>query len=291
MHPWPAMRRSPLLVALALAAACGPAGAPGVEEHPDGAPAAAADAASSGPARIELAVAGDAAWTDSDLLLARGELVRVTASGTIAFDGETQVGPEGFAADDHDRYNLLACADHAALLARVDGGGGAFLLAGQDHLLAPRAGELALGPNDTRTVDNTGAFAVVVEPDQPVEMIEQRSVTVPGDATWIDTGIDLVPDYLLAIDGDGRVDNNVPGNDVGPEGAPGSADDPYNVLACANHMALIGKIGTGGAPFAVGRDLSRPAGASGRLFLRVNHSAPQENTGKFSAGILVAAPR
>ncbi|HTK95547.1 MAG TPA: hypothetical protein VL382_07890, partial [Terriglobales bacterium] len=38
----------------------------------------------------------------------------------------------------------------------------------------------------------------------------------------------------------------------------------------------------------VGRDLSRAAGASGRLFLRVNHSVPGGNTGKFSAGILVA---
>jgi len=86
------------------------------------------------------------------------------------------------------------------------------------------------------------------------------------------------------------VDNNIPGNAVDPDGSPGEPNDQYNVLACANHMALIGKIGEGGAPFLVGRDLSRPAGSSGRLFLRVNHSVPGGNTGKFAAGILVGSP-
>ena len=250
-----------------------------------------ADASPDAPERVQVAVDGNAAWTSTDVDMLRSELVRVSASGMISFNGETEVGPEGFSPDDNDEYNVVRCADHAALIGKVAAGGGAFLVGSSEYLLAPREGELSFGPNDKRTVDNTGAFAVIVEQDVPVEIVEMRSVTVPGNSSWIDTGIDLVPDHLMAIDADGKVDNNIPGNEVDPDGSPGQPNDQYNVLACANHMALIGKIGEGGAPFLVGRDLSRAAGASGRLFLRVNHSVPGGNTGKFSAGILVASPR
>ncbi len=282
------MRRASLLV---LIVGCGPGGGGHVADRPDGSPAVFADASPDAPERVQVEVDGNAAWTPADTDLGHGELVRVAASGTIAFDGETEVGPEGFGPDDNDRYNAVRCADHAALIGRVDAGRGAFLVGAGEYILAPREGALAFGPNDTRTIDNTGAFTVIVELAQPVEIVEMRGVTVPGNSSWIDTGIDLVPDHLLAIDADGRVDNNIPGNDTDPDGLPDSSDDQYSVLACANHMALIGKIGEGGAPFLVGRDLSRPAGASGRLFLRVNHSVPGGNTGKFSAGVLVGSPR
>ncbi len=284
------MVRAVLVVLFAVG--CGPSGGGGHDaDRPDGSVAVFPDATPGAPERVQVAVKANAAWTATDVDVARGELVRVAASGMIAFDGETEVGPEGFGPDDNDQYNVVRCADHAALIGKVDSGGGAFLVGAAEYLLAPRDGALSFGPNDTRTVDNTGAFTVIVEPARPVEIVEMRSVTVPGNASWIDTGIDLVPDHLLAIDADGRVDNNIPGNDVDPDGSPGEPNDQYNVLACANHMALIGKIAEGGAPFLVGRNLSRPAGASGRLFLRVNHSVPGGNTGKFSAGILVASPR
>jgi hypothetical protein len=279
------------LVLFIVTAACGPSGGGPDADRPDGAVASFPDAAPDAPERVQVAVDGNAAWTSTDLDVRRGELLRIAASGMIAFDGETEVGPGGFGPDDNDQYNAVRCADHAALIGKVDAGGGAFLVGSAEYLLPPRDGPLSFGPNDTRTIDNTGAFTVIVEADLPVEIIEMRSVTVPGNTSWIDTGIDLVPDHLLAIDADGRVDNNIPGNEVDPDGQPDSPDNPYNVLACANHMALIGKISEGGAPFLVGRDLSRLAGASGRLFLRVNHSVPGGNTGKFSAGILLAAPR
>ncbi len=284
------MRRATLLVLLATVG-CGPDGGGHEADRPDGSVAPAPDASPDAPERVQVAVEGNAAWTATDVDLARGELIRTSASGTIAFDGETEVGPEGFSPDDNDQYNVVRCADHAALIGKVASGGGAFLVGSSEYVLAPREGTLSFGPNDTRTVDNTGAFTVIVDEDLPVEIVEMRSVTVPGNSSWIDTGVDLVPDHLIAIDADGHVDNNIPGNEVDPDGSPGAPNDQYNVLACANHMALIGKIGEGGAPFLVGRDLSRAAGASGRLFLRVNHSVPGGNTGKFSAGILVASPR
>jgi hypothetical protein len=282
------VRRASLLV---LVVGCGPGGGGHVADRPDGSASVFPDASPDAPERVQVEVEGNAAWTPADVDVAHGELVHVAASGTIAFDGETEVGPEGFGPDDNDRFNAVRCADHAALIGRVDAAGGAFLVGAGEYILAPREGALSFGPNDTRTIDNTGAFTVIVELAQPAEIVEMRSVTVPGNSSWIDTDIDLVPDHLLAIDADGRVDNNIPGNDTDPDGLPDSPDNQYNVLACANHMALIGKIGEGGAPFLVGRDLSRPAGASGRLFLRVNHSVPGGNTGKFSAGVLVASPR
>jgi hypothetical protein len=286
------MRRRVLMFA-ALAAACGGSGRPTPgSDDADGSPGSGgADAAPSGDGSVAVSVAGNAEWTQADMTVERGELLRVTAGGTIMFDGDNEAGPGGFGPDDFDPFNAVPCADHAALIARVDEAGGAFLVGGEQLLLAPRSGPLAFGPNDSSTSDNDGAFTVAVEPQQPVEIVEQRSVTVAGDATWIDSGIDLVPDRVIAIDGDGRVDNNIPGGDTGPEGLPDSAGDPYNVLACANHMSLIGRIGVDGEPFAIGRDRSLRAAESGRLFLRVNHTVPGGNTGKFSAGILVASPR
>jgi hypothetical protein len=287
------VRRPTLLACVALAAlACGASG--GTDDGgagPDGSlPAGGADSAPEEPGSAEISVAADAAWTDSELSIDGGELVRVRASGTISFDGESEVGPDGFGPDDNDGDNVIGCVDHAALIARVDAGGGAFLVGSEELLLAPRDGSLAFGPNDTSTSDNTGAFTVTVDRAQPVEILENRSVTVAGSATWVDTGIDVIPDHVIAIDADGLVDNNIPGGEVGPEGLADTANDPYNFLDCANHMSLIGKVGEGGDPFVVGRDRSLRAPASGRLFLRVNHSVPGGNTGKFGAAVLVAAP-
>ncbi|HEU5055713.1 MAG TPA: hypothetical protein VFU21_04285, partial [Kofleriaceae bacterium] len=176
MHGDGAMvRRLTLLGCVALAAlACGASG--GTDEGgggPDASPpAGGADSAPEEPGSAEISVAADADWTDTDLSIDAGELLRVRASGMISFDGETDVGPDGFGPDDNDGSNVIGCIDHAALLARVDAAGGAFLVGGEELLLAPRDGPLAFGPNDTSTSDNTGAFAVTVDRAQPVEVLE-----------------------------------------------------------------------------------------------------------------------
>jgi len=62
---------------------------------------------------------------------------------------------------------------------------------------------------------------------------------------------------------------------------------PANVVADANHNALIGKIGTGGRPFFVGQRLEFKAETAGRLFLGVNDTGVNNNSGAYQAQVTI----
>ncbi len=236
---------------------------------------------------IDVEVPGDRAWTDTGLDLALHELVAVAASGSVSFEPGAEVGPGGYKPDDHDGGNLVQCANHAALIAKIGTDGAAMQLGGQGWLAAPHAGRLFLGPNDSGVGNNAGAFAARLTPDQPYDLVvSAQAVTVPGDSDWVDSGIDLTDSQLLTVAASGEVDNNTDDDATyGPTGVPGTADHPASVLGCANHVALIGRIGADGSPFRVGSDYSRPVGRSGRLFLRVNDASQENNGGELSASV------
>jgi hypothetical protein len=236
---------------------------------------------------IDVDVPGDRAWTDTEVDLALNELVRVAADGSISFEPGAEVGPGGYKPDDHDGGNLVQCANHAALIAKIGTDGAAMQLGGQGWLAAPRAGRLFLGPNDSGTGNNAGAFSVTLTPDEPYDLIASgQAVTVPATSDWVDTGLDLTDSQLLTIAASGEVDNDTANaTTYGPAGVPGTADHPASLLGCANHVALIGRIGADGSPFRVGSDYSRPVGRDGRLFLRVNDGSQENNGGELSASV------
>lgn len=89
--------------------------------------------------------------------------VATRARGTIDFGVGLQSGPAGYPPDDHDGVNAVGCADQAGLVARVAEDGAVIPLGEGAWLLAPRPGQLALGPNDRNLADTSGAFTV--EPD------------------------------------------------------------------------------------------------------------------------------
>ncbi|HUS63932.1 MAG TPA: hypothetical protein VMZ28_05275 [Kofleriaceae bacterium] len=296
----PRWRTSGLLaLAVALCGACGAGTVDGEAGAADAAPpSGAADDPDEGAAggdehpgavEMELAVPGDAAWTDTGVEVARGDLVWLEATGTIFLNDTTEVGPAGHAPDEHDQYNVVPCADHASLIAGIGEPPSPVPQGDVGWLLVPRSGLLAFGPNDSDFDNNKGAFTVHLRAPIAVEVIDERSAAVPADAGWVDTGVDVTTDDLLAISADGAVDDNTSDEIVrDATGIPGSAGHDFNRVVCGNHAALVGKIGNDGAPFYVGADLSRLAPATGRLFLAINDSDTANNGGKLNASILVA---
>lgn len=300
------MRRGPssgwVVLVVALCGACG-SGAIEAKTSADASPPSGAaddpDAGEkddvgegAGVVEMDLPVAGDAPWTETGVEVARGDLVWLEATGTIFLNDTTEVGPAGHAPDEHDRFNVIPCADHASLIAGVGDPASPLPQGDAGWLLVPRSGLLSFGPNDTDFDNNQGAFEVHLRAPMAVEVIDERSAAVPGDAGWIDTGVDVSEGDLLAITAGGQVDDSIasPETTFGASGVPATPDRPHSILTCANHVSLIGRIGAGGAPFYVGADLSRLAPATGPLFLGVNDDDIGNNGGKLSAAILVARP-
>lgn len=124
------------------------------------------------------------------------------------------------------------------------------------------------------------------------------SVDVAQD-TWVNTGVTLTAGQSVTITATasndrgntGAVEYNGIGTTAGPSGVTGSGatcdSNPVtqpSVAPSICHMALIGKIGAGGTPFAVGGSYTGAPGA-GALFLRQNDTKVDDNRGTFSGTI------
>lgn len=289
-----------VLRALAIAASLAATACAGGESAADGSPPDERDGGGGGgggggpevdaaPAvdLVDVEVAGDRAWTDTGLDLTAIELVQIEASGSISFEPGAEVGPEGYGPDDHDGNNVVQCSNHASLIAKIGTDGSPMALGEHGWLAATRAGRLFLGPNDRGTGNNSGSFSVRLTPDQSFDLVVSQSlVAVSGTSDWVDTGFGLEDYHLLTVAASGQVDNNTDDDTTyGAGGVPDTTGHPASILACANHVALIGRIGADGSPFRVGSDASRPLGRSGRLFLRVNDTSQENNGGDFSAEV------
>jgi hypothetical protein len=284
-----AQHRLALLALLAAAGCSGEMTFDGAEEA-DADPGKADDPGGDQDPGTELTidVPGGGGWVDTGIELEQETIVQVLASGTIAFDDAmTETGPDGFAPDDHDEFNLVQCADHASLVGRIRSDGEPELLGDDATTAATDAGRLYLGVNDSDLGNNSGAFAVRVSTRAPSSVLGRTSVTVPATETWTDTGIDLSGGELVVITASGAVDDNV--NDVatswGPGGVPGSPDHGASVLACANHASLIAKVDETGGMFPVGASYSGPARLAGRLFLGINDGVTTDNGGELAISI------
>ena len=79
-------------------------------------------------------------------------------------------------------------------------------------------------------------------------VVEVIDVEVPGTVVWTDTGIDVVEDEHLGVTATGMV---LSGNDgeYGPAGNPGRTSADSNLVLCAGHASLIGRVGPDGDAF------------------------------------------
>ena len=233
-----------------------------------------------------LDVPAERTWYDTGIDLERGEMISLLASGSIDF-GPASIGPEGYAADEHDQYNVVPCSDHAALIGRVGTDGEPFFLGVEAVTVATAAGRLYLGVNDTDVGNNSGSFAVRLTTDVPHVVSDQQSVTVEATVAWTDTDIDLEGGEVVMITASGAIDDNVGSPDTtwGAGGRPDSLNAPASIIGCAPHVILLGRVGETGAPFVVGASHAAPAPLAGRLYLGLNDMVLDDEGGKLATSV------
>lgn len=107
---------------------------------------------------------------------------------------------------------------------------------------------------------------------------QTAKLTLDGQQTWVDTGLDVRPGDLVRITAEGTLKYADARQEATPEGLPRGWLDlirPYP-LNDAGRGALIARVGEGPAarPFFVGKRRESRMTAAGRLFLGVNQNAP-----------------
>lgn len=158
-------------------------------------------------------------------------------------------------------------------------------------------------------------------PGSPTTVV--KTLNVPSTDQWTDTGIDLKKGAQVTITGTGQVRHNQSQPPVGPDGDSRPVLQQYSVLPNVPHAALIGMVDDPGHLFPVGQSFygkldavpfqqertgpsprraegnpalgaaqssgqsSLNAPATGRLFLGVNDTGVDNNSGYFTAEIKV----
>jgi hypothetical protein len=128
---------------------------------------------------------------------------------------------------------------------------------------------------------------------------KETKVTVSSTDPWTDTGVDVKKGQKLIIRADGEIKINEK-TSSSPDGVndpalkPDAGRNPirkmvwkvYSVTPDA-HGALIGKVGTEGEPFLVGKECRVAVDWPGRLFLGVNDTDMENNSGTYLARVVV----
>jgi len=125
---------------------------------------------------------------------------------------------------------------------------------------------------------------------QAATSTEIKTLTVPGQTRWLDTGVDLAMRQVFEISVEGKIQWNKNGNQMcGPAGASPYTRWGNKPIPGINTGALIGKIGADSTDyFYVGAGQQAVAFASGRLFLGINDDNVLDNDGAFQVSIRVA---
>lgn len=116
--------------------------------------------------QINAHVRGDNAangWTNSGLVVRKGQRIRITASGRVNLGGGRVSTPAGLPAiTDNDK--LMRSYPTGALIAVIGDDNDDFIFIGQRReFIAQRDGVLFLGVNEGNLNDNTGTYDVVIE--------------------------------------------------------------------------------------------------------------------------------
>ena len=121
-----------------------------------------------------------------------------------------------------------------------------------------------------------------------VSDVYERTVIVPGNTKWMDTGITVSVGDMLTFTAHGTVVYDNKGNACGPQGASWTdTHDKEDPLWQQPHAGLIGKIGETGSPFFIGKTYTLKAGSSGKLALGMNDYWYQGNSGEFTVAIRI----
>ena len=102
-------------------------------------------------------------WTNSGLVVRRGQRLRISASGRVSLGLNRFATADGLA-NITDRDKLMRNQPTGGLIAVIGDDNDDFVFIGRAHdFVAQRDGVLFLGVNEGNLADNTGAFDVVIE--------------------------------------------------------------------------------------------------------------------------------
>ncbi len=131
-------------------------------------PATSPTSTSSNPSffQVNVRVRADNAstgWTNSGLVVRRGQRLKVSASGRVSL-GQNRFSTADGLANITDRDKLMRNSPTGGLIAVIGDDNDEFIFIGRGHdFVAQRDGVLFLGVNEGNLADNTGAFDVVIE--------------------------------------------------------------------------------------------------------------------------------
>jgi len=103
-------------------------------------------------------------WTNSGLVVRKGQRLRISATGRVSLGGGRFSTPSGMPGSSVDNEKLMRTESTGALIAVIGDDNDDFLLIGtRRDFVALRDGVLFLGVNEGNLNDNTGTFDVVIE--------------------------------------------------------------------------------------------------------------------------------
>ena len=116
--------------------------------------------------QVNVRVRGDNAsngWTNSGLVVRRGQRLRITASGRVSLGNNRYATPDGLP-NIPDRDKLMRNQPTGGLIAVIGDDNDDFVFVGHSRdFVAQRDGVLFLGVNEGNLSDNSGTFDVVIE--------------------------------------------------------------------------------------------------------------------------------
>jgi len=102
-------------------------------------------------------------WTNSGLVVRRGQRLRITANGRISLGGGRFATPDGMA-NIADKDKLMRNQPTGGLICVIGDDNDDFIFIGHSRdFVAQKDGVLFLGVNEGNLADNTGSFDVVIE--------------------------------------------------------------------------------------------------------------------------------
>lgn len=115
---------------------------------------------------IKVGVRADAAnngWTNSGLVVRKGQRLRISASGRVSL-GRGRFSTPGGVSNLNDGEKLMRNENTGALIAVIGDDNDEFILVGpRREFVAQRDGVLFLGVNEGDLTDNTGSYDIVIE--------------------------------------------------------------------------------------------------------------------------------
>jgi hypothetical protein len=115
---------------------------------------------------IKVGVRADSAnngWTNSGLVVRKGQRLRITASGRVSL-GRGRFSTPGGVSNLNDADKLMRTENTGALIAVIGDDNDEFIFIGpRREFVAQRDGVLFLGVNEADLTDNTGSYDIVIE--------------------------------------------------------------------------------------------------------------------------------